>query len=77
MRALSLVVVGAGLAVAVPAQPRGENLPSIQLENIVKMDVTSEPNGLGAREIFGPALGVDFPDPAIIWGDGSWKAHGP
>jgi hypothetical protein len=24
----------------------------------------------------GPFLGVDFPDPSIIWGDGSWKAYG-
>ncbi|VUC36756.1 unnamed protein product [Clonostachys rosea] len=76
MKGLSLVVAGAGLVAAIPAgQTRSEDVPSLQLENIVKMDVTSESNGLGAREIFGPALGVDFPDPAIIWGDGSWKAY--
>jgi hypothetical protein len=23
----------------------------------------------------GPFMGVDFPDPSIIWGDGSWKAY--
>lgn len=28
------------------------------------------------RSLSGPFLGVDFPDPSIIFGDGSWKAYG-
>lgn len=31
--------------------------------------------GLEGRALQGPHMGVDFPDPTIIWGDGSWKAY--
>ncbi len=36
----------------------------------------ADPGGLGGRAIQGPHMGRDFPDPALIWGDGSWKAYG-
>ncbi|KAI1497251.1 glycosyl hydrolase [Biscogniauxia marginata] len=32
-------------------------------------------NPIQSRRLAGPYMGKNFPDPGIIWGDGSWKAY--
>lgn len=66
-----------GMAVAAPnvAVPYANTAPSanITLENIQKIDIGMAGGKQAAkRTLHGPFL--DFPDPSIIWGDGSWKA---
>ncbi|KAI1848713.1 hypothetical protein JX266_005572 [Neoarthrinium moseri] len=51
---------------------RKDARPALSLSDITKI----EQSGLTARAAFSPTLGVNFPDPALIWGDGSWKAYG-
>ena len=48
----------------------------LELVNVTRTDFGGDELGLGGRALQGPHMGVDFPDPAIIWGDGSWKAYG-
>ncbi|KAI1109550.1 glycoside hydrolase family 43 protein [Nemania sp. NC0429] len=75
-----LLALGAQLAVGLPANTQSEHLshakdeafPTLTLANITKAGI-SDING---RSLAGPHLGVDFPDPSIIWGDGSWKTYG-
>ncbi|KAI0484840.1 glycoside hydrolase family 43 protein [Xylariaceae sp. FL0804] len=47
--------------------------PSVSLANITR----ASDDGLkkGRRSLYGPELGTDFPDPSLIYGDGSWKAY--
>lgn len=73
-----LLTLGAGLVAGLPSQPQSaprdaEELPTLGLANITQIDMAS---GLQGRRLAGPFMGVDFPDPGIIWGDGSWKAYG-
>ncbi|KAI2628427.1 glycoside hydrolase family 43 protein [Xylaria nigripes] len=73
MKGISLLLVStARLVVGLPA--KGEYFPTIGLTNITRLGRTDS-NGIGGRSLSGPALGVDFPDPSIIYGDGSWKAY--
>ena len=61
---------------AIHKSPRTQDeFPVLSLENITKMEVETE-GGQQRRGLWGPWLGVDFPDPSIIYGDGSWKAYG-
>jgi hypothetical protein len=66
-----------GMAAAAPnvAVPHDNTAPSanITLENIQKIDFGFTGGRPSKRTLHGPFLG-DFPDPSIIWGDGSWKA---
>ncbi|KAI0593484.1 glycoside hydrolase family 43 protein [Biscogniauxia sp. FL1348] len=67
---LFIHALAVGLAACFPASP--EALPTIELVNVTKVDMT---NGIQGRTLAGPLMGVDFPDPGLIWGDGSWKAY--
>lgn len=72
-----LLSLGAGLAAGLPSKqscPRAEELPTLGLANITKIDMANG-GGLQGRRLAGPFMGVDFPDPSLIWGDGSWKAY--
>ncbi|KAI1335784.1 glycoside hydrolase family 43 protein [Xylariaceae sp. FL0016] len=71
-----LVPLCASLALGLPTDPKlsssQDDFPSFGLANITRVGV----NDLkGRRSMSGPLLGVNFPDPSIIWGDGSWKAY--
>ncbi|GFP53246.1 hypothetical protein ACSS6W_000737 [Trichoderma asperelloides] len=73
-----LIIASAlGMAAAAPnaAVPYANTAPSanITLENIQKIDISMAGGKPGKRTLHGPFMG-DFPDPSIIWGDGSWKA---
>ncbi|KAI0387376.1 glycoside hydrolase family 43 protein [Hypomontagnella monticulosa] len=73
-----LLTLSAGLVAGLPSQPQSaprdtEELPTLGLANITQIDMAG---GLQGRRLAGPFMGVDFPDPGIIWGDGSWKAYG-
>jgi hypothetical protein len=74
-----LLVLATGLAVALPAplvehlsHAKKEAFPTFGLSNITRVGMSD----IKGRSLSGPFLGVDFPDPSIIWGDGSWKAYG-
>ncbi|OTA95508.1 glycoside hydrolase family 43 protein [Hypoxylon sp. CO27-5] len=72
-----LLSLGAGLVAGLPSKqnaPRAEELPTLGLANITKIDMANG-GGLQGRRLAGPFMGVDFPDPSLIWGDGSWKAY--
>ncbi|KAI1453410.1 glycoside hydrolase family 43 protein [Annulohypoxylon moriforme] len=73
-----LLSLGAGLVAGLPSQQDArrapEELPTLGLANITKIDM-ADPSSLKGRALSGPFMGVDFPDPSIIWGDGSWKAY--
>ncbi|KAI8628194.1 glycoside hydrolase family 43 protein [Xylariaceae sp. FL1651] len=74
-----LLIVGVGLAVSLPADlhagvfshAKKEPFPTLGLANITR----TEMSGIEGRSLSGPFLGVAFPDPSIIYGDGSWKAY--
>ncbi|KAI1386100.1 glycoside hydrolase family 43 protein [Hypoxylon trugodes] len=76
MKSFLFSLGAAGLVAALPKNaPRAaEELPTLGLANITKIDMAA--GGLQGRRLAGPFMGVDFPDPSIIWGDGSWKAYG-
>ncbi|KAI0204812.1 glycoside hydrolase family 43 protein [Astrocystis sublimbata] len=65
-----LLALGAPLAAGLPA-PIDNSFPTLGLANITKIGVSD----IKGRSLSGPQLGVDFPDPSIIFGDGSWKAY--
>lgn len=67
------IALGFGIALALPTHEDSSDFPELTLTNIT---MTEFSNGLNARDFSGPVMGVDFPDPSIIWGDGSWKAYG-
>ncbi|RYP58295.1 hypothetical protein DL769_009015 [Monosporascus sp. CRB-8-3] len=73
-----LLVLSASLAACLPAggavAPR-EPGPVLGLANITLAEFDDEAGGLQGRALQGPHMNVNFPDPAIIWGDGSWKAY--
>lgn len=64
--------LGAQLVAGLPANAPAEAFPALGLANITMLEMTD----LKGRSLKGPHLGVDFPDPSIIYGDGSWKAYG-
>ncbi|GAW10808.1 hypothetical protein ANO14919_001430 [Xylariales sp. No.14919] len=73
-----LLALGAQLASGLPANSQtgsrsviGEALPTLGLANITQVGMSD----IRGRSLSGPFLGKDFPDPSIIWGDGSWKAY--
>ncbi|KAJ3567427.1 hypothetical protein NPX13_g6767 [Xylaria arbuscula] len=68
-----LLALTAQLVAGLPAtnQARDETLPVLGLANITEIGVSD----IKGRSLFGPALNVNFPDPSIIYGDGSWKAY--
>ncbi|KAI1177901.1 glycoside hydrolase family 43 protein [Nemania sp. FL0916] len=72
-----LLALGAQLATGLPqaehlSQARDEALfPSLGLTNITKISVAN----VHGRSLSGPYIGASFPDPSIIYGDGSWKAY--
>lgn len=66
-----LLALGAQLAYGLPAGTQ-DAFPSLGLANITKVGMSD----IKGRSLSGPFLGVDFPDPSIIFGDGSWKAYG-
>ncbi|KAI1373859.1 glycoside hydrolase family 43 protein [Hypoxylon crocopeplum] len=75
-----LLSLGAGLVAGLPSKPQDapravEELPTLGLANITKIDMAGSV-GIQGRRLAGPFMGVDFPDPGLIWGDGSWKAYG-
>lgn len=73
-----LFLFGAGLVAGLPANNAARaaaELPTLGLTNLTKIDMANG-GGLQGRRLAGPFMGVDFPDPSIIWGDGSWKAYG-
>jgi len=77
MKSLMIPFLGFGLAAAFPTEDRGGSrlrnaMPVLGLTNITR-SATADIKG---RSLSGPFMGVDFPDPSIIWGDGSWKAYG-
>lgn len=75
-----LLALGVRLAAGLPAGTQTERLshandeafPTLTLTNITKAGISD----IKGRSLTGPFLGADFPDPSIIWGDGSWKAYG-
>jgi hypothetical protein len=72
MKTIALVL-SAGLALGLPTEHHVEKkfFPTLGLANITRIGVTN----IEGRSLSGPQLGVDFPDPSIIYGDGSWKAY--
>ncbi|KAI0012989.1 glycoside hydrolase family 43 protein [Xylariaceae sp. FL0662B] len=65
-----------GIASGLPAKPQdvshsGEGLPTLTLANITEVKRAD----IQGRRLEGPFLGADFPDPGLIWGDGSWKVY--
>ncbi|RWA14337.1 hypothetical protein EKO27_g767 [Xylaria grammica] len=73
-----LLALGAQLASGLPANSQtgsrsviDESLPTLGLANITQVGMSD----IRGRSLSGPFLGKDFPDPSIIWGDGSWKAY--
>ncbi|KAI4865415.1 glycoside hydrolase family 43 protein [Hypoxylon rubiginosum] len=68
-----LLSLGAGIVAGLPSSPRAtEEVPTLGLANVTKIDMTG---GLQGRRLAGPFMSTDFPDPSMIWGDGSWKAY--
>ncbi|KAI0404641.1 glycoside hydrolase family 43 protein [Xylaria palmicola] len=75
-----LLALSAPLAAGLPAKTQPNHLPQVRdggfptlgLANITKLGVSE----IEGRSLAGPFLGANFPDPSIIWGDGSWKAYG-
>lgn len=78
-----LLALGVQLAAGLPASPantqtehlshaKDEAFPTLTLANITKAGMSD----IKGRSLTGPFLGADFPDPSIIWGDGSWKTYG-
>ncbi|KAI0873552.1 glycoside hydrolase family 43 protein [Hypoxylon argillaceum] len=73
------LALGVQLVVGLPSNTPAEHLshvkweafPTLELTNITNVGMTD----IKARSLSGPSLGVDFPDPSIIYGDGSWKAY--
>lgn len=75
-----LLALGAGLVAGLPASPSPrattEEAPTLGLANVTKIDMAGGSSSLlQGRRLAGPFMGVDFPDPSMIWGDGSWKAY--
>ncbi|KAI1420787.1 glycoside hydrolase family 43 protein [Xylaria sp. FL1777] len=74
-----LIALGAQLAAGLPAENHAEHLPHVRdeafpilgLANITRIGMSD----IQGRSFTGPSLNVDFPDPSIIYGDGSWKAY--
>ncbi|KAI1817936.1 glycoside hydrolase family 43 protein [Poronia punctata] len=62
------IALGTGLATALPTD---RAFPTLGLANITSL------GGLAVegRSLSGVQLDVDFPDPSIIYGDGSWLAY--
>ncbi|KAI0133838.1 glycoside hydrolase family 43 protein [Xylariales sp. AK1849] len=60
-----------GLAASLPIKSSSAGL-TLSLTNIDEIETP----GLSARASFQPTLGINFPDPSLIWGDGSWNAYG-
>lgn len=56
------------LATGAAAAPRSPTTrPALSLRNITRMSME-----MGSRDLSGPQMGgVNFPDPTLIWGDGS------
>ncbi|KAJ3568216.1 hypothetical protein NPX13_g6500 [Xylaria arbuscula] len=77
MKAL-LCMLGAGLAAGFPdlsRESRNRAIPRIELTNVTKVDIKSPISAKHTvRSIFGPFMGVDFPDPSIISANGLWYA---
>ncbi|KAI1825924.1 glycoside hydrolase family 43 protein [Xylaria intraflava] len=67
-----LLVLAAQLAAGAPA--KSDNFPVLGLANITRLGI-SDSNAINGRSLTKPALSVSFPDPSLIWGDGSWKAY--
>ncbi|KAF7563747.1 hypothetical protein G7046_g405 [Stylonectria norvegica] len=67
-----LLTLGACLVAGSPTFPR-DAAPVLSLTNITSIGFAHE--NLHARSMTGPAMGVDFPDPSIISGEGTWKAY--
>ncbi|KAJ8127690.1 hypothetical protein O1611_g5944 [Lasiodiplodia mahajangana] len=73
------LALGVQLAAGLPSNTPTEHmshakedaLPILGLANITNIGMSD----IKGRSLSGPSLGVDFPDPSIIWGDGSWKAY--
>ncbi|KAI0508797.1 glycoside hydrolase family 43 protein [Xylaria bambusicola] len=70
-----LIALSAQLAAGLPAtnqaDARNEALPVLGLANITRIGTPD----IRGRSLYGPALNVNFPDPSIIYGDGSWKGY--
>ncbi len=77
MKAL-LVTLGAGLVAGFPnlsGKPQSRVVPKIELTNVTKVNINSAKSAkASARSIFGPFMGVNFPDPSIISANGLWYA---
>ncbi|KAI8946383.1 glycoside hydrolase family 43 protein [Xylaria longipes] len=73
-----LFTLGIGLAAGLPSlseQYRSGVVPRIELTNVTKIDIKStKSRKTTARSVFGPFMGVDFPDPSIISANGLWYA---
>ncbi|KAI1434482.1 glycoside hydrolase family 43 protein [Xylaria sp. CBS 124048] len=67
----SLLLLVAPLAAG--ASANSKDFPALGLSNLTRLGVSD--NGLDARGINGPYVEKGFPDPCLIWGDGSWKAY--
>ena len=63
---LPLVLLAAASLVAAAPSTKKSSRPVIGLTNVTKIDL-----GDSKRSLSGPQMGVDFPDPSLIWGDGS------
>ncbi|KAI0398469.1 glycoside hydrolase family 43 protein [Xylariaceae sp. FL0594] len=77
MKAFALALGAAGLALGLPADvsvKKKSSFPVLGLANITRIGAASDIHQ-GRRSLSGPRLDVDFPDPSIIYGDGSWKAY--
>ncbi|ORY60258.1 glycoside hydrolase family 43 protein [Pseudomassariella vexata] len=74
MKSLFLALT-ASLAAGFPAgritTPETRYAPLVGLSNITRTNF----DNVKSRSFNGPFIGVDFPDPSLIWGDGSWKAY--
>lgn len=72
-----LLSLGASLVAGLPSQhnaPRAPEGLTLGLANITKIDMAGTSDSR-RRALSRPSMGVNFPDPSIIWGDGSWKAY--
>jgi hypothetical protein len=54
------------VAAGVPLSGTSLRRPSLSLSNITRMDLPH-----AERALSGPQMGVNFPDPSLIFGDGS------
>ncbi|KAI1287852.1 glycoside hydrolase family 43 protein [Xylaria venustula] len=78
MKALPFIL-GAGVAAAFPGltgEPRSLDIPRIELTNVTKINMKNAKSSAkaSARSIFGPFMGVNFPDPTVISANGLWYA---